>query len=80
MSGDRDLAIRGLYGRDWRALDASGGLGTPRRQDFEDVSSRLLDSGGQGAEGTGGGRGFRAGLGPPPLARPKYLRHFLLST
>ena len=46
-------------GRDWRALEASWkglespgglwrGLGTPRSQVFEDVSSRLLDSGGPG--------------------------------
>ena len=44
-------------GRDWRALEAIWkgleslgglwkGLGTPRSQDFEDVSSRLLDYGG----------------------------------
>ena len=47
-------------GRDWRALEASWkglespgglwrGLGTPRSQDFEDVSSRLLDSWGPGS-------------------------------
>ena len=46
-------------GGDWRASEASWkgleslgglwrGLGTPRSQDFEDVSSRLLDSGGPG--------------------------------
>ncbi len=36
----------------WKGLERLGdlwrGLGTPRSQDFEDVSSRLLDSGGPG--------------------------------
>ena len=36
----------------WKGLESPGGLwrglGTPRSQDFEDVSSRLLDSGGPG--------------------------------
>ena len=36
----------------WKGLESLGGLwrglGTPRSQDFEDVSSRLLDSGGPG--------------------------------
>ena len=36
----------------WKGLESTGGLwrglGTPRSQDFEDVSSRLLDSGGPG--------------------------------
>ena len=37
----------------WKGLESLGGLwrglGTPRSQDFEDVSSRLLDSGGPGS-------------------------------
>ena len=32
----------------WKGLESRRGLGTPRSQDFEDVSSRLLDSGGPG--------------------------------
>ena len=36
----------------WKGLESLGGLlrglGTPRSQDFEDVSNRLLDSGGPG--------------------------------
>ena len=55
--GDRDLSVRGPGfghpGTVWKRLESPGGLwrglGTPRSQDFEDVSSRLLDSGGPGS-------------------------------
>ena len=55
-SGDPDLGVGGLGfgypGTVWKGLESPGGLwrglGTPRSQDFEDVSSRLLDSGGPG--------------------------------
>ena len=65
VSGDWDLGIRllgfgcrgpgfGHPGTVWKGLESPGGLwrglGTPRSQDFEDVSSRLLDFGGPGAE------------------------------
>ena len=56
-SGDWDLGIRGpgfgYPGTVWKGLESLEclwrGLGTPRTQDFEDVSSRLLDSGGPGS-------------------------------
>ena len=62
-------------GRDWRALEASWkgleslgglwrGLETPRSQDFEDVSSRLLDSGGPGTGSAMVAVVILCGLGP----------------
>ena len=63
-------------GRDWRALETSWkgleslgglwrGLGTPRSQDFEDVSSRLLDSGGPGTGRAMVVMVILCGFGPP---------------
>ena len=54
--GDQDLGVWGPGfghpGTVWKRLESPGGLwrglGTPRSQDFEDVSGRLLDSGGPG--------------------------------
>ena len=52
----------------WKGLESLGGLwrglGTPRSQDFEDVSSRLLDSGGPGTGRAMVGVVIRWFLGP----------------
>ena len=52
----------------WKGLESLGdlwrGLGTPRSQDFENVSSRLLDSGGPGTGRTMVGVVILHGLGP----------------
>ena len=48
--------VWGALEASWKGLESPGGLwrglGTPRSQDFEDVSSRLLDSGGPGTVST----------------------------
>ena len=70
--GDRDLSVRGPgFGHPgivWKGLESPGGLwrglGTPRSQDFEDVSSRLLDSGGPGTGRAMVGVVILCGLGP----------------
>ena len=49
-------------GGPWRPLE---GLETPRSQDFEDVSSRLLDSGGPGTGSTMVAVVILHGFGPP---------------
>ena len=53
----------------WKGLESLGGLwrglGTPRSQDFEDVSSRLLDSGGPGTGSAMVVPLILCGFGPP---------------
>ena len=58
-----------VYEAMWKGLESSGGLwrglGTPRSQDFEDVSSRLLDSGGPGTGSAMVVVVIMHGFGPP---------------
>ena len=53
----------------WKGLESPGGLlrglGTPRSQDFEDVSSRLLDSVGPGTAKCNGRHANPVRFGPP---------------
>ena len=69
--GEWDLGIQ-----DPGIGDLGRGRGQEARSSIHSSNLGVWD-GAPGAEGTGVARGLTARLAPPPLARPKYLRHFL---